>query len=94
MNERTEPASARGLEESPAVRITCSEHGELIRATVHCRHDIEDVIRRVGHAHAAPYGGGCKATIDLVLIDVLTGEPIPDQGVRRWVPPVQWGVKG
>lgn len=51
--------------------LTCSEHGRLHEATVYCRHESEDTVRSVQHAHGAAYGAACgDGRLHVELLDV------------------------
>lgn len=71
---------------SAIARFTCTEHGEIWSATVHCRHEIEDEMRRVADGHGKPYGAECKAVINIDLLDAETMEPVEHRTHHPAVP--------
>lgn len=58
------------ITEKRVMVMTCSTHGEIAREEVYCRHDTEEMMRRVVHAHGASYGANCTAaTLNVEIIE-------------------------
>jgi hypothetical protein len=63
-------AAVGELEAKRIVVVACSIHGEIAREEAWCRHDSEEILRRVANAHGASYGASCTtATLNVEIIE-------------------------